>query len=627
MRTSRTLGALLAIPALLVPCMTRSMAQEVPTAPAAATVPEEEKPWAIDEGLFVENVELGDPASDDAEGGDVTTRGGVPGNVGKQVDMLDRYQSMLLTTLEKYLNKGPDGTGSNREEVFKAQNLLIAQHVIAPPFVGAIVGGLTGGGVGLVIDACTAEMDFSLGAIGLGLLGTASGTAAGLAYSQIATIVIAANTERLASQYPPNAAAGPATRGQATDDDWTDADFDEADAWTEYPLDPEAPALGAEGDGVDSRGGVKTRTMRAVRRRAGPQESAYVHLVQRLFNMNIVALAASWENAPFLSAKQKRTVAQLKRVSWLRKSIEHVAYVKRYGRTARNALLAGPLSGKTKQIVQSLTADAPALRSALLDAVGLAKTRMQARKGRLEWSTPSALRVVGAPAKVSVKLPSATARAGGNGGVTSPYLEARLNPGPFDVTLGEAKLSGNNVVIGFRVKKGSKVCSASVRYKMGGKPVTIGNCSPRLTRDLTGSIALQVAKTGFSVSRVTLGNHSLRIGLPHPKIPPVGKLVKSVESKIKKRVKSFLASRTAWDGVAKKVARAVSQRMLKVVKANARKLGLDEITAIRKLRIQGGTFALEVAGKISEAANLPLSKRDLNAIAAILRQNATRMKQ
>jgi len=575
--------------------------------PGSENKTESVEPWAPDEGIARDNIEFPYPDVRSEAGAEVTTRG-MPAEAQKQFDVIGRTQQVFLDMIEKRINDLPDGSGTDREEAFKGQNFLIVMHIGAPMVLYPAVGVLGGGAIGLVVDSCTAGADVGVGTLAGVMGGGAVGTAAGVAHAGIAAVLLAQNTERLIEKYPDKSAVQ--TRGGEAD--WGRVDFNEAGAWEDLPIDDGDDGGDAEGEVTARSGEVVERgpRLRTRSRFAGPQESLYVHLVGELFGDKILAIADRWDRAPGLTAKQK---AALRQIPFIRKSLQHIAYVKRNGRVAPGARPASPLSGYMKTVVKALAGDEKAIRQAWLDAVGLGRTRVQVKGGKLNWTTPSALRLVGAPAQVSVPLEAGSVKLGGKGGFLDPYVTVRFTPGPFDIRMGRAKVSGKNVVIGFTIKKGSKLCSATLKFKAGGPPKTLGGCSPRLSRDLTGSVHLEVNRQGFGIDRLTFGKHSLTLGLPSSSIGAVQAVVKKLSSPVKREIEKFVEGSSAWNAMMKKVERAISQNLLATIRSQAGGFGLKNVKDIRQFRIQGGKMIAEVTAQIIDSARLPFDRRQADA--------------
>ncbi|MCR9244880.1 MAG: hypothetical protein NXI31_07600 [bacterium] len=487
----------------------------------------------------------------------------------------------LLGTYTKFVAdnlKGFDGSKSQREAAFHACNLILVTGVVWPPTMTA-----AGAGIGAIALSETGP-----GAIGGGVAGGVIGGAAGTGAMCAQVLLAVALAMEVNEKYP-----DVGTRDLGMADASQVPLFEDPEAWIVEDL------FGPEGDGRPE-GEVSDRNlnnprmmmMRQRTRRssyAGPWESLFIHMMREVAAPQVAQLARYWDRYPGLSRSNKRRLEQF---SGLRPLVERLAYIRANSRLSSKGRRAMPLSGWQRTVSKVIQADSATMQRLWLDCFALGSTRLKVGSDKLTWSTPRALRNVGAPRSFSAGIKPVKARVTGFGGSLSASIEA----GKFSIQLKNPTIRGDRIRVGWKIGRGRLL---DVRLKGQLGPVRQNyRFSPKLRRDLTGYVEFAVKGYGLEVKRVSLGRLSLSVGLP--KLPvalkPIEGLLKQIESRIVKGAKDVIGKQLRFDRVFGQLDRYVPKQMLNLLNKTADQFGMANITALRGLSLKNGKMQASVRG-------------------------------
>ncbi|MFC1772457.1 hypothetical protein ACFL3A_03785 [Pseudomonadota bacterium] len=555
----------------------------------------EDVPWVVADEDIEEAVEV---IPDTEEELKATAEGVAPrGLIEDEAKVLVEGQRVFIEIMKDMAQRLPvRSTGCDRDDLMAANTMLILGSAAMVPGMTAF-GAATGGIAGIVGGAiATAYVSGIPGAATMGSMGAVAGAGAGFtaggAQFGLTGIFVANNVQDVVrttepcSQTQAVQARGEGSGGGSESESAVElpGDLDEAQFWVDL---------------VEDESGVSERAARRTSAYAGQYESLYIHIIQKLYTDNVYDLARNWERSRYIPANARAILASPAVRSALKPAIDHLAYVKRYGKLP-DGLPARPLDSASKFAYAWLTGDTAAMRDGWLAAMGMGSTRLKMRNGRLSWTTPSALRLVGLPPTVSGNV--------GNRSVSVGSLRASVTPGPFDVVFGKASLSGNRVKVNYSIERNSRAGAASAQVRLPtGQWNTFFNFSPRLQSNLNGSVYYKFTSAGPAIDTVSFGNAS--ISMPTFAMPPVpgldayvNNLRTKVEAEVKKIVTSALPIRNIFD----QAAPASKKSLLKEVKKQAGQLGFNNIDRIASISISNGQLKVRVGGYKAELALPPL---------------------
>jgi hypothetical protein len=519
-------------------------------------------------GVFQPATTWGQSKPDARKGGDEKLPGtGINENVEENYNSLQLFYIRLL---EEFAKQIPSGKKSARENMYGGLAMIwiaVLSEQIALPTAGMLVGGAVGAlaeGVGAAPGA----------AIGLGGGIVVSGSH--LIATAVATIPV---IEYIESKYPATASA-PTARG----------------------------ALAAGGVYAMAAPGLAP----AAAKQAGPYESLFIHLISSGFTRKIIDFAKAWDQSKQLPPAVR---AKLRELNFARPAIEKLAYIVEHERISPNSPKAAPLSGFLRTVVGFLSADNAAIEQSWLDALGAGATTAKVDGSKLELQLPPVLRAVGAPAKVSVNLPSiANVKIGGNGGPLDPYLKASIDWGTFSFTSGDAELvksgaKAGKIRVEFGAKKATKITSLSLRYKWNNQPEQgLGiSVSPELASKLAVSVYFEVENGMLLVDAVSFGD--VRIDVPKFDIPePIKSAVDQIAKDVSKKVDDVVqgvVKALGFKDAFEKTATSSMKSLSNAVASSAKSEGWKSVAKVESLGVHAGKLRAKVHGERLEFPTLP----------------------
>jgi hypothetical protein len=471
---------------------------------------------------------------------------------------------------------GFDGKESQREAGFHAVNVVMVTGVVWPPTLAAC-----GAAIGAI-----ALSESGPGAIAGGIAGGTIGGVAGTAAMCGQLLLAVGLAMHVNDKYPTVQ-----SRDLAAADGSDLPAFDTPEEWLLEDLrHVEGTTSNGNGDDVASRSLDGGRVLRATATRqkyAGPYESLFLHMVADVVTPQADALSRSWDRTPGLSSAHRQALAAH---SGLRPLVERIAYIRSARRLTAHSLPALPLSGWQKSVTRVLRGDTRELQQMMLDAFAVGRTRLEVDGNTMTWATPSALRKLGAPAKLTAPVASVSARVNGFGG----SIAAQIVPRKFAVELGSMQAVGQRLRVGFEIARG-RIVDVRLQCDLGPTRQSL-NASPRLTKALTGH--LEFVLDGFGLKLVAADLGDLRLDLDMPKLPPVLKpiegLVDGIEKEIRKSVEKLLLKQLGFDRIFDGIERHVPQRMLDLLNAARSDFGLASITKLHRLELSDGKLGARV---------------------------------
>ncbi|MCA8963936.1 MAG: hypothetical protein H6838_00900 [Planctomycetes bacterium] len=492
----------------------------------------------------------------------------------------------LLNTYTDFVDenlKGFDGKTSQREAAFHAVNLILVSGVVWPPT-------MTAAGVGI---GAIALSESGPGAIGGGVAGGVIGGAAGTGAMCAQIMLAVALGLHVNEKYP-----DVGTRDLPMADGSDVALFDDPEAWVIEDLRVTEAEEATDGVGDrDIRGGTERRATGtavgaarrvagAASRYAGPWESLFVHMVRDAAAPEIDKLARYWERYPGLSAAQR---AQLTQAAGLKPFVAQIAYIRANGRLSSNSKPAMPLSGWQRTVSKLLSGDQGAVQQLWLDCFAIGNTRLDVRSDKLTWTTPTALRRVGAPSSFSTGIGAINARVTGFGG----SLAASVEPGDFRITLGSAQISGDRVRVRFTIGKG-RLLDLAVKGEFGPAKHQF-KASPSLRRDLVGNLEFAVVGYGLQLKKVSLGRVDLNLGVNLPAaLKPIEGLLKDFEAKVVDAAEDLIGKKLGFEKVFDDLDKYVPKQLLELLNKTAGDYGLAEVQSITSLALRNGKLEANV---------------------------------
>lgn len=504
---------------------------------------------------------------------------------GRDLDANDPMMQPFLKLLSTYTSfvddnlKGFDGSMSKREAAFHAVNLILVTGVVWPPTLTA-----AGAGIGAV-----ALSESGPGAIGGGVAGGVVGGAAGTGAMCVQMMLAVALALEMNDKYP-----DVDTRDLPMADGTDVPLFDDPEQWIVDDLAANAGGVAVGDRGLGS-GGNTARVANASATRgpgnragsyAGPWESLFLHMVGEAAAPQVDQLARYWQNFPGLSRAQK---AQLEQCSNLRPLVEQIAYIRANGRLTSKSKSAMPLSGWQRTVNKLLSGDQAAAQQLWLDCFAIGNTRLEVRSDKLTWTTPAALRRVGAPSTFSTGIGAVNTRVSGFGGT----LAASVEPGDFRITLGSAQISGDRVRVNFTIGKG-RLLDLAVKGEFGPAKHQF-KASPSLRRDLTGTLEFAVAGYGLQLKKVSLGRVDLNLGVNLPAaLQPIEGLLKDFEAKLLDAAEDLIGKKLGFDKVFDDLDRYVPKQLLELFNKTAGEYGLAEVQSLLSLALRNGKLEANV---------------------------------
>lgn len=515
----------------------------------------------------------------------------------------DPYMGPMLGLNKVYVDyigkllQVPDGKDSQREVAMKLLCLVIAGGAAWPPVMT---------GAGGAIGAAAGSAGYGAGAIPLGAAGAGVGAAAGTG-AMVCQWLYAVNLGlELNDRYP-----DVASRSLDMADMANLPLMNEPEEWVVEDLLAELEQLRREaaeaaggGGGVSvvearDLNGRRTKTSRKSGRRsrlprasryAGKYESLFLHLVADLAGPHITRLARLWDRAPGLTSRQK---AALRKASVLRPLVERAAYIATNKRFSSKSKPAMPLATWQKQVIRLLQGDTRALNQLMLEAFAFGNTQLKLTPSSIRWSTPSLLRRLGAPSSFSARVKPASARIKGPG---NSSLSATIEPRNLTVDLSSASTKGDTIRVNFKIRRGTPF-----RAKITGRVGTVRrdfSVSPRIRRDITGTVEFQLSGYGVRLKRVHIGPVSLSLGLKlPPQLKPLEKLAKSLEGRVAKAVSDWVKGQMGMDQIFKDLQKYLPKAMLEILNSAADEFGLASIDSISRLVIKDGRLQASVKGR------------------------------
>ncbi len=533
-----------------------------------------------------------------AEARGVLWDGAVPDNVvcadptligDRDLNANDEMMQSFLKLLNIYTDfvdenlKGFDGSMSQREAAFHAVNLIMVSGVVWPPTLTA-----TGAGIGAIALSETGP-----GALGGGIAGGVIGGAAGTGAMCAQIMLAVALGLHVNEKYP-----DVDTRDLPMADGSDVALFDDPEAWVIEDLRVAASGAATEAVGDrDLRGGTEPRAKvanasmvgragGASSRYAGPWESLFLHLVQEAAAPQVDQLARYWERYPGLSAAQK---AQLGKAAAFKPFVAQIAYIRANGRLSSKSKPAMPLSGWQRSVTRLLSGDQGAMQQLWLDCFAIGNTRLDVSSDKLTWTTPTALRRVGAPSSFSTGIGATNARVNGFGG----SLAASVEPGDFKITLGSAQISGDRVRVSFKIGKG-RLLDLAVKGELGPAKHQF-KASPSLRRDLSGNLEFAVVGYGLQLKKVSLGRLDLNLGVNLPAaLKPIEGLLKDFENKVVDAAEDLVGEKLGFARVFDDLDKYVPKQLLELLNKTAGEYGLAQVQSITGLALRNGKLEANV---------------------------------
>lgn len=551
----------------------------------------DDMPWIMADESLDENVEIfpqtEDEIKDDNKG--VSTRGLVE----DQGQVLIEGQEIFLDIMRNMGDNLPiRSTGCDRDDLLAANTMIILGSTALVPGMTAIgvgAGSLTGAAIGSVIT-------LEIGAIPGGIFGGAAGAVAGggagftagAASVGLVGLFVANNVKEVQETTEPcNQGAVQARSADSGEAVGLPADLDEAQYWVDF-------AEEVENDGVQERSARRVSSVRRVTGYAGEYESLYVHIIKHLYNDHIYDLSRNWDRSRYVPAQARAFLRNPVVRQKLKPAVDHIAFVKRYGRL-QDGLPAKPLQGAQKFVYEWLSGNTTAMRDGWLRAMGMGETRLRVTNGRLTWTTPSALRLVGLPPTVSQNLPSANLNA-------LNLVSANMNPGPFDLVLGRPSLSGSRVKVNYTISRNSRAAAFSLRHRTptGGWTTFFSN-NARLSQPLSGNVYYKFTSAGPMIDSVSFGNASISVpSIPTPPVPGINNAINNIKSQVTNKARQFATSALPIKTVLDRAADAGKKNLLKTLRSQAAAFGFNNIDRIASVSISGGTLKVRVGGYKSE---------------------------
>ena len=362
--------------------------------------------------------------------------------------------------------------------------------------------------------------------------------------------------------------------------------------------------------------GIRTVSLeKTAAAQAGPYESLIIHLIDAAFPNDVIKLASDWDSKPGLTAQQREF---LKSINPLRPQVEAIAEVKRSKRLFPNGPVAQPLTGWMAQGVKLISADTATMENLWINALGVGAINASVQSSKLTVKLPASLTAVGAPREASVPVPGFAVKVGGAGGAFDPYLKTSLTSGPFSVNWGSASLiktgsDAGRIMVRYSIGKGSRLGRAQFKFKWNGPETSVADFSPTLASGFDGRIYFKTAGHGLEVDRLTFGTISLDLNLPGgipSNLPGISDLVKQLTNQMQDGLRGLIKE-MGWARALDPLKTFPAQSLLKELRSQESAFGLEQISSVQQLTVQGGKLAAQVRATFLNAPKPDRSPREV----------------
>jgi hypothetical protein len=492
----------------------------------------------------------------------------------------DVYVKFVADNLKAF-----DGAQGQRDAGFQAVNLVMVTGVVWPPTLAAL-GGTIGGAVGAAEGSIVPGAGTAAGVAIGGGIGVTAGGAVGTGAMCMQLLLAVKLAMDVNDKYPEVG-----DRGIELPDTGS-----EPEAWIAADLAAELATVNAIGAGGDSDavadrdlGGDRQAlsTTSRLQAYAGQWESIFVHSVAEMVGPKVHELANGWDRMPGLTTEQKQQLAQ---AAGLRRVLQELSYICANQRL-RGGKPAIPLSTWQSTGLALLRADQSAVQQVWLGAFGLANTKIAVDGSQVAWSTPKALRELGAPSKFESKIPAMAPKVSGLGG----YLAAKITPGKFSVDLHGCEVKGDSIRVGFRIGAG-KLFTVEAKGALGPAEQELAKFTPQLSSTLTGFADYKVQGYGLALDRVSLGKVSLSVGFP--KLPAMltglQGLADQIENEVQQAISNVLQNHLGFAGLFQDLSEYAPQRLLDILNATALEHGVVLVSKLKGFRLHQGRLEAQV---------------------------------
>lgn len=354
---------------------------------------------------------------------------------------------------------------------------------------------------------------------------------------------------------------------------------------------------------------------------AGEWESLFVHLIDRMFDDDIIRFAEEWDQIEEDLSHDQR--AALQKFAFLCKAIDRIAHIKHNCRSTSTALPALPLSRLLSESVQWMRPDSAATQEAWLTALGLGRATLKLADDVVTLIPGTAPRTVGrtpvatqSPSKITVKVVSRH----DNKERRRPYFKVTLEPGPLEIRCGRATVIQNGPNAGkIRVEghlcRGVTLCRGAVTYQSNATPPEGSHhsveprqfvFSPQLTEDMTASFYFILDGLSPKLEKIEWPELKMTLGMPAlpPSLGTLRKVFESPQSPVLSEVTKTL-ERVAFTRLFDKQVGCAVQALLKIVQRETLCPDSQTIQSIEALTVTGGSLAIQVRTAVYQGPKLP----------------------
>ena len=351
---------------------------------------------------------------------------------------------------------------------------------------------------------------------------------------------------------------------------------------------------------------------------AGEWESIFVHLVDNLFDEDIIQFAAQWDQIGELN-QEERTALQ--KFAFLCKSIDNIAHIKQNHQTTPDARPALPLDCLINENLHWVRPDSNASQNAWLAAFGLGETTLKAAEGTLTL-TPAATTgkrdVIVNLHQTDLEIPSPQ-----NGSTPQPYFTTRLEAGPFEMRCGSATVisdgpdAGKISVEGY-LPKGSTLCSGALTYHPKPPPLSKAsdgqkepslpslNFKPRLTADVKSRLYFILDGSLPRLDRIEWPSLKIAFGIPN--LPSSLTSLRQAFEKAKGSLAAEagkLLQQINFAGLFAEQGRRGAQALPTFLNSETANLANNTLQTVEALSVQEGSLAAQVRTTTYQGPPLP----------------------